>query len=591
MPEVVRLVVWDLDETFWKGTVSEGGIQYIDAHHDIVIELARRGILSSICSRNDLEPVKELLIDRGLWDYFVFPSINWESKGPRLAALVEAVQLRAPSILFLDDNPMNRNEALHFVPGIQVADETAIAKILDDPLCKGKKDDSLTRLKQYKLLETKNKDLQTSGDNTDFLLASNIRVTIDHNIETHLDRAIELINRTNQLNFTKIRVSEQLETARSEIRALLAQYDVQAGMVQVKDKYGDYGFVGVYVTRTSGSKKKLIHYCFSCRTLGMGVETWVYERLGRPDIKVVGEVLTEISSAEVPTWIRTGQEHDGGAEARVASRIFVRGGCDLTPVAHYLGLSATEVLGEFNIVRAGFPIRVDHTCFLRNAIEGFSQSAPKVDAIRAIGYEAEDMQSALTEGPHTFDVCLFSFWQDVLMAAYEHRELGFRVPFSIPPGDKAALDATAWQEADMRRYMPDERVLNVGSKFIAELKASYRFHKTSAAVTTENLQRILEFIPEHVTIIILLAAEYVPHSTDQPFYLGHLADHNKTIVKATAGRKNLHLLRITDFVKEAGEMINSVHFSRKVYFRLYEAVNALLEKPVGEAPVPAELEA
>jgi predicted enzyme involved in methoxymalonyl-ACP biosynthesis len=50
MPEAIRLVVWDLDETFWRGTVTEGGItEYIQAHHDIVIELARRGIMSSIC--------------------------------------------------------------------------------------------------------------------------------------------------------------------------------------------------------------------------------------------------------------------------------------------------------------------------------------------------------------------------------------------------------------------------------------------------------------------------------------------------------------------------------------------------------------
>jgi predicted enzyme involved in methoxymalonyl-ACP biosynthesis len=89
--EAVRLVVWDLDETFWRGTLTEGGIEYIDKHHSIVIELARRGILSSICSRNNAAAVKQILEERGLWDYFVFPSIGWNAKGPRLAALVGAV--------------------------------------------------------------------------------------------------------------------------------------------------------------------------------------------------------------------------------------------------------------------------------------------------------------------------------------------------------------------------------------------------------------------------------------------------------------------------------------------------------------------
>ena len=51
MPEVgaaenVRLVIWDLDETFWKGTLSEGGIEeYVQANHDLVVALARRGIV------------------------------------------------------------------------------------------------------------------------------------------------------------------------------------------------------------------------------------------------------------------------------------------------------------------------------------------------------------------------------------------------------------------------------------------------------------------------------------------------------------------------------------------------------------------
>jgi predicted enzyme involved in methoxymalonyl-ACP biosynthesis len=68
MSEAVRLVIWDLDETFWKGTLTEGGITYLQKHHDIVIELARRGIMSSICSKNDFEPIKRVLQDRGIWD-------------------------------------------------------------------------------------------------------------------------------------------------------------------------------------------------------------------------------------------------------------------------------------------------------------------------------------------------------------------------------------------------------------------------------------------------------------------------------------------------------------------------------------------
>ena len=169
MTEPVRLVVWDLDETFWSGTLTEGGMGYRRDVHDMVITLARRGIVSSICSKNDHDRVKAILEAEGIWEYFVFPSITWEPKGPRLAALVEAAQLRAPSILFIDDNPLNLAEATHFVPGLQVADETCIPALLDNPLLKGKNDEQLSRLAQYRLLETRKQDETASGDTTAFL--------------------------------------------------------------------------------------------------------------------------------------------------------------------------------------------------------------------------------------------------------------------------------------------------------------------------------------------------------------------------------------------------------------------------------------
>jgi FkbH-like protein len=157
--EAVRLVIWDLDETFWKGTLSEGGIgHYLQANHDIVVTLAHRGIMSSICSRNDFATVRDVLERHGIWDYFIFPSIDWNSKGRRVADIVETVQLRPPTILFIDDNPMNLADVAVAVPGIQVAGPEILEDLLDDPLFEGKNDERLTRLSQYKLLEKRQSD-------------------------------------------------------------------------------------------------------------------------------------------------------------------------------------------------------------------------------------------------------------------------------------------------------------------------------------------------------------------------------------------------------------------------------------------------
>jgi FkbH-like protein len=126
MIEPVRMVIWDLDGTFWRGTLAEEGItDYILAHHNIVVTLAERGILSSICSKNDFSNVEAVLRERKIWDYFVFPSIDWTPKGRRVADLIDTFQLRPSTVRFIDDNPNNLAEVRSFVPEIQIANETS----------------------------------------------------------------------------------------------------------------------------------------------------------------------------------------------------------------------------------------------------------------------------------------------------------------------------------------------------------------------------------------------------------------------------------------------------------------------------------
>src|SRR6516164_1286928 len=254
MAEPVRLVVWDLDETFWRGTLVEGGIrEYVQAHHEIVVELARRGILSSICSKNDEQSVVKILGERKILDYFMFPDISWDPKGPRLAALIEAVQLRPATVMFIDDNPHNLAEAKALIPDLQLENEKFIPKLLADPRFVGKDDSDLSRLKQYKLLEARHEAQRSpGGGGHQFLRDSDIHVCFDHDLEdvANLDRAIELINRTNQLNYTKRRLPEDLEEARRILRLHAAEPMVQAGLIRVVDRYGDYGYVGFFMTRT-----------------------------------------------------------------------------------------------------------------------------------------------------------------------------------------------------------------------------------------------------------------------------------------------------------------------------------------------------
>ena len=97
----IKLVIWDLDDTFWEGTLSEGGITPISKHLDFIKILTDRGIVNSICSKNDKEVAENQLAELDILDYFVFRSIDWSPKGQRVSKLIKDMGLRPQNCLFL----------------------------------------------------------------------------------------------------------------------------------------------------------------------------------------------------------------------------------------------------------------------------------------------------------------------------------------------------------------------------------------------------------------------------------------------------------------------------------------------------------
>ena len=92
--KTIKLIIWDLDDTFWQGTLSEGGATPIADHIQLVRDTTDAGIINSICSKNEPEPTIAHLKELGIWEYFVFASINWDNKGARLAHMIDAMALR-----------------------------------------------------------------------------------------------------------------------------------------------------------------------------------------------------------------------------------------------------------------------------------------------------------------------------------------------------------------------------------------------------------------------------------------------------------------------------------------------------------------
>jgi len=565
MQEPVRLVIWDLDETLWRGTLTEGGVEAVPENFEIVRELCRRGIMSSICSKNDLEPVKSILQKEGVWDYFIFPSIDWTPKGPRILQLIETVQLRAASVLFIDDNHQNLQEAQYFSPELQVASHENIANLLGDRRLLGKADPELSRLQQYRLLESRKAlEHSFSGRVEDFLRDCDIRVVIDYDVDRNIDRAVELINRTNQLNFTKQRLSEDASESRAHLRQHLARFNVQAGLVRVVDRFGDHGFVGFFLQEAMLSGSRLVHYCWSCRTLGMKVETWLYRLMGRPKITVIGEVLTDLcASAPEINWIRqvaAAESLDSSTPTARLGSVFIRGGCDLEPLAHYFRMVSRDVQLEVNLMRNGLAIRLDNSVMFRYAIEGRRISASATQ----LGYVPADFDTAVSSFTH--DIWILSFWADAAFPLYEAE--GMQLPFAPPK--LGHQDILAMKDNVVATNLENDVQVNAYSALRQQFVSR---GLTSQDLFKENLEIILNHAPPECLIFISLADESPPPGGE--LFRERHTRLNRWVREVTANWKNVRLLPIRDFIHDQSDVEGLNHFHRMVYYRLYQAIIAM----------------
>jgi len=561
MVEAVRLVIWDLDETFWEGTITEGGVREDRHFGDVVKTLAARGIISSICSKNDFDRAREVLERMGVWEYFVFPSINWEPKGARIARIVEQVQLRAPTILFLDDNPMNLQEAKFVVPELQVADETFIPSLLDDPRFVGKDDSGLKRLADYKVLETKSEaQAATGGDTHAFLRSSDVTVEIEYDIEGNIDRVVELINRTNQLNFTKVRLSDDKEAARAEVRAMIDRFDRHAGLVRVRDRFGDYGYVGFFLQGRGAGYDELLHFCFSCRTLGMFVETWVYRQLGRPHLNVVGEVISDVFDEGNPVdWVTLYDPSVAGTamEATGEGGILLCGGCDLEAVGHYLSPVTRNFRLFANTVRHGGEIRRDHSTIVLKSSVPLSRGTS--DCLRECGYVEEDFSLDYHTGDYSLIV--FSFWGDLYYRTY--RQYAGDAVLTYTPSNLGHSDIHDFYETDLRvRGVPESGI----QAFRFARANLIHAGRSDEFLFKSNVRRILSSIPVTTQIVLLGASENFPEAVPD----GVLRHKQVNAWQRAVAREfpNVEILSIDDFVEAPSDITSSTHFSRGVYQRL-----------------------
>lgn len=278
----VKLIIWDLDGTLWQGTLAENETIVLNKNIVEKIEfLLNRGILSSIASKNDFDKALSKLKEFNIDNLFIFPKISFQDKGPQIKQTIEEAQLRAENVLFIDDNEFVLREVKFHIPNIMTLNINDFLKL--DISTWGKDDNKRERLKQYRILEKKHHVktdfLKQNKNEFDFLRECEIEINLTPMKfkDKDVDRIVELVNRSNQMNFTHSRIKLDYVFCLDEL-ALRSNFKIS-----VKDKYGNYGIVG-YVCINQNMLK---HFVFSCRILGMRVDAKTFRFLKKnfPDLK------------------------------------------------------------------------------------------------------------------------------------------------------------------------------------------------------------------------------------------------------------------------------------------------------------------
>jgi FkbH-like protein len=285
-----KLIVVDLDDTLWGGILGDVGWQEVRlGGHDAIGEafrdfqfalksLQQRGILLGIVSKNEestaLEAIRshpEMVLRL---DDFAGWRINWRDKAENMSELVSELNLGLQSVVFIDDNPVERDRVRKALGEVLVPDwpptpleyKTALQRLrcFDQPQISA---EDRQRSGMY-ATERKRKEVFANVRSVDaWLQTLETRVVVESVSSANLERVTQLLNKTNQMNLSTRRLTKE------EIWDWAQQPENTFLVFRVVDKYGDYGLVGIgSLSLTAGEEATVTDFILSCRVMGRKVE-------------------------------------------------------------------------------------------------------------------------------------------------------------------------------------------------------------------------------------------------------------------------------------------------------------------------------
>ena len=282
-PTLVKCLVWDLDNTLWRGTLLEDTEVHLpDEVRAVIVELDSRGILQSIASKNDHDLAWRRLEELGVADYFLVPQISWGRKSDAVTTIAKELQFALTTIAFVDDTPTERAEVTYHLPEVRCYTEADVLSLVDQPEFSPPvvTVDARRRREMYQANTRRTVEKESfDGPDEDFLRSLDLVMAIKRADQDDLSRVEELTLRTSQMNATGVHYSDPV------LRGLLVDPDHEVLTITLTDRFGPHGAVGVLLLARRPDVWHLKLLATSCRVVTFGAGTvllnWLVDQAAR----------------------------------------------------------------------------------------------------------------------------------------------------------------------------------------------------------------------------------------------------------------------------------------------------------------------
>jgi len=288
-----KAIIFDCDNTLWKGVIGEDGIDGIDMSPSsnlgkffhlvqrIAVFLSKRGVIIGLCSKNNENDVLEVLRNHRdiilKEEHIVIKKVNWDDKASNLREIASDLNVGLDSMIFVDDSNFEINLINEKVPEILTIQVPIVLSDYPDILLRNiysyfnlvLNSDDAKKTEMYKQQFEREKNKTTFNSIEDYLASLEIELTVVKNDKSFIPRIAQLTQKTNQFNLTTHRYTE------SKVEYFTSDNKHVVYAMFVKDKFGDNGLTGVCIVKEDENNSKnviLDSFLMSCRIIGRNIE-------------------------------------------------------------------------------------------------------------------------------------------------------------------------------------------------------------------------------------------------------------------------------------------------------------------------------